>query len=282
MVVLKDSFRFNIGNFECLAISDGMLTMPDTPPKPVPGQYHEIHPGQLMDLLCLLIRTREHTVLLDTGLGAGGQPLGGKLLQNLKAEGVQPKDIDTVILSHGHGDHISGLTDAEFRPVFPNARYIMSKAEWEFWTSDTALNRLNLDDRARQMFRAAAQKNLIPIKDRLDLIDGETGIIAGIKLIRTPGHTPGHLVLVISSGAEQLICTGDLIHQPSHLGRPDLYDVFDIAPEQGHRTKIQMLSRLASPNVLVFSCHFPFPGLGHIVKKGDGWLWQPIEIKGKP
>jgi glyoxylase-like metal-dependent hydrolase (beta-lactamase superfamily II) len=281
MVALKDSFRFNIGNFECSVISDGMLTIPHTPPKPVPGRYHEIHAGQLLDVLCLLIRTGEHAILLDTGLGTGGQPLGGKLLHNLKAEGVLPKDIDTVILSHGHGDHISGLTDAQCRPVFPNARYVMLKTEWEFWMSDLELTRLNLDERARKMFLAAVQKNLIPIKDQLDLIDGETEIMAGIKFIMTPGHTPGHIMLSISSGTEQLLCTGDLIHLPSHLVRPDLYDVFDIAPEQGYHTKIQMLSRVVTPDVLIFASHFPFPGLGHIVKKGDGWLWQPIEIKGK-
>ncbi|MGD0794478.1 MAG: MBL fold metallo-hydrolase [Dehalococcoidales bacterium] len=281
MVVPGGSFRFKIGNFECSVISDGMLTMPDTLSQPVPGQYHIIRPGQLMDVLCLFIKTGERAILLDTGLGVGGQPLGGKLLHNLKAEGVLPRDIDTVILSHGHGDHISGLTDAEGRPVFPSARYIMSKAEWEFWTSDPELTRLNLNEGARQMFRAAVQKNLIPIKDRLDLIDGETGIIAGIEFIRAPGHTPGHIMLSISSGTEQLLCTSDLVHLPSHLRRPDLYDIFDIAPEQGHRTKIQMLSRVVTPDVLVFACHFPFPGLGHIVKKGGGWLWQPIEIKGK-
>jgi glyoxylase-like metal-dependent hydrolase (beta-lactamase superfamily II) len=279
MAVGKDTFRFKVGDFECLVVKDGVVTMPEKPFNAFPGQYHDIQPGLVLDLLCLVIRVGEHTILLDTGLGAAEYPVTGNLPHILKNEGIPPQQIDTVILSHGHGDHISGITDAEDRLVFPNARYVMSRAEWEFWMADPELIHHNLDEKARQMFSTAVKKNLIQIKDRFDIIEGESGSVAGIDLMITPGHTPGHMMLVISSGKEQLYCLGDLFHEPSDLLQPDLYDIFAIDPEQSHRTTIQVLSRLGASNPLVFNCHFPFPGLGHIVKKGDGWLWQPIEMK---
>lgn len=280
MQVPKDSFHFKVGNFECLAISDGTFPVPGAQPGQSFGQY-EMQPGQIMEVTGLFIRTPEHAVLIDTGWGVGVEPDAGKLLQNLQAAGIQRTEIDTVILSHGHGDHIGGNTDAEGRPVFPNARYIMCKEEWESWTSDPNLTHIDVEESVRQMFIEGVQKNLIPIKDQLDLIDGDTEIMPGIELIRAPGHTPGSIVMVMSSGTEQLLGAFDIFHQPLEIERPDLYDTFDISIEQASRTRIQILSRFGTTNPLVFASHFPFPGLGHIVQRGDAWSWQPIEIKDK-
>lgn len=277
MEVLKDSYRFKLGDFECVVISDRTSKVPDTQPKQSSSKY-DIQPGQ-NDIMCLFIRTEEHVVLIDTGLGVGVETNAGKLIQNLQAEGIDCKEIDTVILSHGHGDHIGGNTDAQGRPVFPNARYIMHKEEWEFWTSDPDLTQVNLPKSIKQTFLIAARKNLIPIRYQFKLIDDETEIIPGIELIRAPGHTPSNIVLVISSGAEQLFYVGDLFHQPSELAQPGFYLANDMLPEQARRTKAQILSQVVAPNALVFACHFPFPGLGYIVKKGNVWLWQPLKIK---
>jgi glyoxylase-like metal-dependent hydrolase (beta-lactamase superfamily II) len=280
MGALKESYRFNIGHFECLVINDGMLWIPGIENLNLPSQYY-IQPEQISTVLCLFIRTGEHSILIDTGCGAGQHSGVGKLLQNLQTEGIKCAEIDTVILSHGHGDHTGGNTDAEGRPVFPNARYIMCKEEWESWTSDPNLTHIDVEEDVRQMFIKEVQKNLIPIKDQLDLIDGDTEIMPGIELIRAPGHTPGSIVMVMSSGTEQLLGAFDIFHQPLEIERPDLYDTFDISIEQASRTRIQILSRFGTTNPLVFASHFPFPGLGHIVPRGDAWSWQPIEIKDK-
>ena len=280
MGALKESYRFNIGHFECLVINDGMLWIPGIENLNLPSQYY-VQPEKISTVLCLFIRTGEHSILIDTGCGVDEQSGVGKLLQNLKTEGIQCAEIDTVILSHGHGDHIGGNTDSEGRSVFPNARYIMCKEEWESWTSDPNLTHIDVEEPVRQMFIKGIQKNLIPIKDQLDLIDGDTEIMPGVELIRAPGHTPGSMVMVISSGAEQLLGAFDIFHQPIEIERPDLYDTFDISIEQASRTRIQILSRFGTTNPLVFASHFPFPGLGHIVPRGDAWSWQPIEIKDK-
>jgi len=170
MKVPKDSFPFKVGNFECLAISDGTFPVPGAQPGQSFGQY-EMQPGQIMEVTGLFIRTPEHAVLIDTGWGVGVEPDAGKLLQNLQAAGIQRTEIDTVILSHGHPDHIGGNTDAEGNPAFPNARYIMCRKEWEFWTSGPLLSQI--DERFKHTMLDAVQKNLIPIKDRFELIDDD-------------------------------------------------------------------------------------------------------------
>ena len=276
----KGIYPFKVGNFECMVISDGTIVMPDVKPKQSPEKYQRIHPGNLMDVMSLLVRTGEHNILFDTGVGVTELPAGGNLLQNLESAGIPCTEIDKVVVSHAHGDHICGIIDAEGKPVFPNARYIMFREEWECWMSDPSLSHLDLDEDTRKMFSAQLQSSLIPVKDRVELIDGDTEIVPGMKLIKAPGHTPGSIVLLLSSGNEQLLGPFDVIHQPSDLARPDLLDVFDMFAEQGSRTRMQILSQFIPANPLVFECHFPFPGLGHIVPKGDGWLWQPIDISG--
>ena len=149
-------YRFKVGTFECITVSDGTLTY--TPPMfPPPATFlftnapkelldqvlreHNLQPEQWVEwispYICVVIDTGKHRVLMDTGAGGLG-PNTGKLLQNLQAGGVTPRDIDTVILTHGHPDHIGGNTDAEGKLAFPNARFVMWKDEWDFWISDLA------------------------------------------------------------------------------------------------------------------------------------------------
>jgi glyoxylase-like metal-dependent hydrolase (beta-lactamase superfamily II) len=262
--MLKKNFPFKIGLFECQVLNDGAFKRPDEAPE------------DALEMQCLLIRTGKNTVLIDTGWGVGVGVHDGKLMQNLQAAGIQRTEIDTVILPHFHPDHVSGNTDAEGRAVFSNARYILHKKEWEFWTSDPDLTRMGED--LREEMVQSVKNSLIPIQDQVELVEDETEIVPGIEAIWTPGHTPGHIVLVISSGSEQLLCTGDLFHRKSEFERPDLRLPFDWDQEQAIQTRVQILSRFATNNPLVFVCHFPFPGLGHIVPKGNTWLWQPIDI----
>jgi glyoxylase-like metal-dependent hydrolase (beta-lactamase superfamily II) len=201
----------------------------------------------------------------------------GKLVQNLQSEGIDCKDIDMVIISHGHGDHISGITDNTGRIIFSNARFIMCKEEWEFWTSDPELKQLKVEESVRQMFCKTVQEHLMPIKDHLNLIDNETKIVPGIEVIKVPGHTPGNITVAISSNSEELLYTGDLFHHPLQLGEPDLHDIFDFEPEQASRMRIQMLNKVIKPNILVSASHFPFPGLGHIKPKDKTWVWEAIK-----
>lgn len=286
------SFLFQIGNFECILASDGTFAYPN------PAKFffvnasqerleqllreHNLDPEQWEQYVSpysgLLINTGQHRVLVDTGAGSLA-PTTGKLIPNLGAEGIAPKDVDTVILTHGHPDHIGGNVDAEGKPTFPNARYVMCKDEWEFWTSDLDLSPLKLGDWIPVILETA-RNNLPPIQGQLDLIEHETEIVPGIRAVPTPGHTPGHMAVAISSGGEQLLCIGDTPLHPINLEQPDWYAAVDLDPALIATTKRRLFDRAATEKAMVFGAHFPSPSLGHVIQKGEGWQWQPIETRG--
>jgi glyoxylase-like metal-dependent hydrolase (beta-lactamase superfamily II) len=285
MEVLKNSFPFKLGNFECLVIRDTVSPMdldqlfPNIKGKQMErllNQYH-IPPGETMDVMCLLLQTGQHMVLIDTGWGVSKQPDAGNLIPILQTNGIQPEGIDIVIISHGHPDHIGGNTDDNCKPLFPKARYIMLKKEWEFWTSIPDLKQI--EKRVQQEMHAFVRKNLIPIREQFTLVDEKTEILPGIKFIWAPGHSPYHCILNISSGTEQLLHSSDLIHHPLQIARPDCSIFGDFNPEQASDMRTQIISQAAKTNILVFACHFPFPGLGHVKRKGGLLVWQPINTK---
>ena len=286
-------YPFKVGAFECMAVCDGTLTY-KPPIFPTPAIFlfcnaprerleqalhqHNIQPEHwaewISPYICLLVNTGEHLVLVDTGAGSLG-PDTGRLLQNLEAEGIAPEDIDMVILTHCHPDHIGGNTLDNGKPAFPNARFAMWKDEWDFWTSEQAEEKL--DEHVREVLLGVVRKNLPPIQGRLDLIAHEGEILPGIHAIAAPGHTPGHMALGISSEGEQLLCISDTVLHPIHLEHPEWCAAVDFNPDQVVVTRRRILNRAANDKTLVLSFHLPFPGLGHIVEKGEAWQWQPIE-----
>jgi glyoxylase-like metal-dependent hydrolase (beta-lactamase superfamily II) len=195
-------------------------------------------------------------------------------MQNLQAAGIAPEDIEMVILTHCHPDHIGGNTFDESKLSFPNARYAMWQDEWDFWTSEEAEEKL--DEHVREVLLGAVRKNLPPIQDRLDLIEREREILPGIQAIAASGHTLGHMALAISSRGEELLYISDTVLHPIHLEQPEWCAAVDFAPDQVTATRRRIFNRAVAEEALVLAFHFPFPGLGHIVQKGEGWGWQPI------
>jgi glyoxylase-like metal-dependent hydrolase (beta-lactamase superfamily II) len=258
----EEVFRFEIGKFRCLAISDGTLT-DQSSGSSGPVQVHHLN--------CLFVDTGEHKVLVDTGCGDGFQATAGRLLRNLEAAGIDRGDIDTIIFTHGHLDHVGGACDASGAPVYPNARYLAAQKEWDCWVDRPEKSEL------QHMFFANARKNLLPVPESFDLIeDGITELLPGIRAIPAPGHTPGLVMLEITSGDSRLLCIGDIIHSPVEFDQPEYYALFDVAPEQAVRTRKKVLSDAAKSGTLVFACHFAFPGIGYIVKKGGVFGWQSL------
>jgi glyoxylase-like metal-dependent hydrolase (beta-lactamase superfamily II) len=286
-----ESYRFKVGTFECVIVRDGTHVYEH------PAQLLFANaPGEQLELVLrehglelaewtewaspysgLVVDTGQHKVLVDTGAG-GTIPVTGELIPNLKAAGISPEEIDTIILTHGHADHLGGNADDEGQPAFPNARYVMWKDEWEFWTADEPdLSSLPFPEPLIQLLIVVAHNNLRPLQDRFDLVDRETEIVPGIHILASPGHTPGHIAVLVSSGGEELLCPSDAALHPIHLEQPDWYSAVDLAPERALASRRRLLKRATAKKALVYAFHFDWPGLGHIVQKGDAWQWQPIE-----
>jgi len=278
-----------VGDFECMAISDGTFTY-EPPLIPPPATFlfanapkelleqalseHGIQSEQWVAFVspftCVMVNTGRHKVLVDTGAD-GLTPNTGRLLRNLHTVGIEAGEIDTVILTHGHDDHIGGNTDAKGKPAFPKARYVMWKEEWTFWTSEQPEALYKNED------FAFTRKNLLPIQDQIDLFDLEAEIVPGIHAVPAPGHTPGHMAVSVSSNGKQLLCIGDAFLHPIHIEHPEWHATHEVAPEQLMNTRHLLLNKSATEKALMLAFHFPFPGVGHVVRRGTGWQWQPIQ-----
>jgi glyoxylase-like metal-dependent hydrolase (beta-lactamase superfamily II) len=270
-------YRFEIGQFACLVISDGTLMTPIKHPeslaKKVPRYFPE-H-GQVMDMNLLVIRTGENTVLIDTGMGVGNEATAGKMLENLRAADVKPGEIDTVILTHCHVDHIGGNADNNGKPNFPNARYVIHKAEWDYWKPRLSLpkDKLNPHELIHIEFM---KRYLLPIMDKVDIISDKNEIVPGIGYLLAPGHTPGGMMLKIASGNKQLLCVGDLLHDIIEAEAPHAYAIWDVDSDRASITREKVIPELIAANTYIFSAHLAFPGLGYFIKKDKTWGWQPI------
>ena len=289
----SESYRFEVGSFECIAISDGTFTYPypsqnvfinffvNAPEERLKRvlRDHNLDPEHweeyVSPYICLVISKGQRHVLVDTGAGSFA-PTTGKLIPNLEAEGISPEDIDIVILTHGHPDHIGGIIDKEGNPAFPHARYVMWKDEWDFWTSEPNLDELKISDHGKGLLIKVAQDNLLPLRDRINLVSHETEIVPGICVISAPGHTPGHMVVEVISGSDQLLHISDTVLHPIHLEEPEWYSAVAINSHQVVETRSRILDIASKENVLTLASHFTFPGLGHVVLKEGRWQWQPI------
>jgi glyoxylase-like metal-dependent hydrolase (beta-lactamase superfamily II) len=287
------SFRFSLGDFDCNIVSDGTFTYPSPAQNAFINFFVNASPTHLKQALkrhnlnpatweayvspypCLLINTVQHLVLIDTGAGSLA-PTTGKLVPNLQAEEIQPTDIDRVILTHAHPDHIGGNIDKTGNPTFINARYVMWKDEWDFWTSEPTLEELTISDHGKEVLVKAAHDNLLPLRDRIELIRRETEIVPGIRCIPAPGHTPGHMVVEVISGSDQLLYISDTVLHPIHLEEPDWYSAVAINPHHVVETRRRILDMASKEDVLTLASHFTFPGLGHVSQKDGAWYWQPI------
>lgn len=279
----SDREPFSVGEIQCIAISDGTFSYPtgwffsNVSQEQLEGSLrdHDLPLNQVVSpYTCLLVNAGKEKILIDTGAD-GLAPTTGDLLKNLKAEGITPEEITTVVLTHAHPDHIGGVLDNEGKPAFRNARYVMSKTEWDFWTSAPDLSRTGLDDYIKALLIGSAQKNLPPLKAHIELIDGEKEVAPGVLAVPAPGHTPGHIALVISSAKEQLLHIADAVLHPMHLEHPAWRNIFDLSEDGAVTTRQWLLDRAAADHTNVLAYHFPFPGLGRVTTSGSAWRWEP-------
>jgi glyoxylase-like metal-dependent hydrolase (beta-lactamase superfamily II) len=278
--------RFNVGEIECVAVSDGTFSYPigwlfsNVPPEQVESTLRERNLPEThveSPYTCLVVKTGKHKVLVDTGAG-GLAPTTGDLLKNLEAEGIAPQEITQVVLTHGHPDHIGGVLDGSGQPAFPDAQYFMSRTEWDFWNDPSVLHDVAMDEHMKQMLVSCAQRNLLPLKGRIELVEGEKEIVPGVQAIPAPGHTPGHMALLIASSASgsgaQLLHLSDTVLNPLHMENPAWRSFFDLDAERAAMTRRRLLDRAAADRVNVLAYHFPFPGMGRVESTGHAWKWE--------
>lgn len=273
-----ETFRFSVGRFACIAIHDGDASYTanrffiNAPAEELDRalRAHGVDPMHIPSPYSgLVIDTGTQRVLVDTGAG-GLAPGTGRLRANLLTAGIAPETIDTVILTHGHPDHLGGTTDAAGNVVFRNARHVISRDEWAYWMSDAGG-----DDATIGPAVAFVRANLAPLAGQIDLLDPETEIVPGIRALAAPGHTPGQIALAVASEDEELLYISDAALHPIHLEFPDWYSDYDRDPPRAIATKRQLFAHAAARS-LVLAFHFaPFPSLGHAVACGAGWRWVP-------
>lgn len=278
-----------VGEFECTIVSDGSFEYLN------PGQAFFVNADrdELTTALerhgidaetwdtyvspypCLVVRTGDHTVLVDTGGGGIGEHTG-KLQTNLETVGVDAMDVDTVLLTHIHPDHVGG-TLADDDPAFPNARYLVPNAEYEFWLNDPDLSSLRLPDHIKEAMIACAEERVRPLTGVLDRIpDERTDVVPGVHTIPVPGHTPGHVAVEVRSGDETLLHLVDLVFLPIHIEHPEWYAAFDLDPETLVTSRRRLLRRASDESPLVMAHHFSAPGLGRVTSTRTGYEWEPL------
>jgi glyoxylase-like metal-dependent hydrolase (beta-lactamase superfamily II) len=224
----------------------------------------------------VLIKTENHRVLVDTGSGFSGQEeaTDGRLGMALRAAGIQPESIDVVILTHAHPDHLGGLVHyATQQPFFPNAEIVISDRELDFWTdSDVSLRLPDWMD----PFLPGIQSVLEAMDGRFRTISAGDEIVSGIRSIASPGHTQGHIAIALEARDRELLLVGDSITN-IHIDfeHPDWHLAFDLEPEVASRTRKHLLDMAATDGMLMLGYHFPFPGIGYALRRGDAWQWYP-------
>ncbi len=288
-------YRMMLGQFEITALFDGIVELDA-------GLLLNVSEKEVRELLsralidnphkiptpanAYLVNTGSKLVLIDAG---GGKAFGaalGHLSENLAAAGYKPEQVDAVLVTHLHGDHVGGLLNAEGKPAFPNAVVYLAKAEHDFWLTgaepkvpDAYKEHLK---QARQMARKIAEPYLA--LNRWKTFDNGSLPISGIKPIPIPGHTPGHTAYEIESAGQKFVIIGDTVHIAAvQFARPEAAVSFDFDPKQAVATHKALFRRLADGKTFVADMHIAFPGIGRLRSDGkNGYVWAPIEYSPLP
>lgn len=267
--------QITVGNIRCVVLADGQAMFGIDS---LMARFPQLEEFALRDALqntgedpdalstfynTLLIQTETRNILVDGGERSDRHASAGFTLMRLAEIGLTAADIDTVVITHAHGDHVIGLFDAESnQPVYTNAKYVIAQAEWEFWT-----------DPEKQ---AAVAPLLNQLKDRLTFVDFDADIAPGVRPISLPGHTVGHTGLMIQSDGDCLLHAVDIVHAQMQFAHPDWTIRFDTDPVQAHQTRVNLFNRLADEQVQTLFFHMPFPALGYVRRAASGFSWHPI------
>ena len=274
--------RVTVGDVEIISLSDGSLAFdlcnffPDIPEDSWQPYQDLLTPERQVqfNLACFLIRSEGKTILVDTGLGPkptdSPETPWGELMRDMEAHSVKPEEIDMVVMTHAHRDHVGWnlmSVGGGRRPTFPNAKYWMSKTDWE------VCHQPEVSDRFPN-----APECIWPLEELglLELLEGEQTLTGQLTSLPTPGHTPGHMSIVISSQGERALILGDVLHNPVQAHETGWVSRADMDPEQTRITRRSLMERLEQEGTLVAAVHMPAPGFGKIVRLEGRRYWQAL------
>jgi glyoxylase-like metal-dependent hydrolase (beta-lactamase superfamily II) len=282
-------FRFRLGEFECTAIWDGQLL------HPYEGIYPNADPHELsrlrnkyrlpkdnipLDLNVLVVNTGKELIIVDAGLGTTEKMFGagmGLMRDNLWTAGIDPDDIDLVLVTHLHPDHAFGIIGEGNVPTFKNAQLVVAKLEWDYWTDPA---KLELND-----FRAPWARGVIasvaPYRDRVVFVEEGQEIAHGVRMTMAAGHTVGHCAYIFESDGKILISLGDTAHHWVYeIIHPEwsFAPVYDTDPDEAIRSKRKLYKEIAEGNYKIMAYHFPWPGIGYIEKSDGAYEFFPDRV----
>lgn len=281
---------FQIGDVEILSLSDGEgvfphafdEVFPQTPAEEI-ERWRAVYPGMHATPTvpqarygAFLLRTPGAIVLVDTGFGTetGPYPQGGRLLADLASHGVMPADIDLVVFSHLHPDHVGQTFDAEGRPVFEHAAYAVAAADWTFFTDPA--NAASFPWIAPQAGRLSGPRPDGGAYDLRLLADGDE-VVPGVTVIAAPGHTPGHIALHVRSGGREAVLAGDAFFHPAQVACNEWVNSADADPATAVASRRRIVELVLDRDVALACCHFPAPAAGTVRTVDGAARWLPLE-----
>lgn len=277
-------YRYKLGDIEVTAIQDGFAR------RPLEGFVRNAELTQVQQAMqdaflptdalpisftTLVLNQNGRITLIDTGNGDMGAPTSGRWMANFRAAGFDPTQVQTVVISHFHGDHINGLRLKDGTAVFAKAEVMVPAGEWDFWMDDSRMSQ------APEAMKGAFQgvrRVFGPIAKDVKRFEAGKEVVPGLTSVAAPGHTPGHTAFFLSSGSGKLMVMSDVTNHPALFVRnPDWAAVFDMDAEQARATRRRMLDMAASERAQVAFYHAPFPATGHIAKDGNGFRFVPVQ-----
>jgi len=228
-----------------------------------------------------VVRLNGKLVLCDVGGGDQVQAfnpksvfVSGRMTANMKAAGIDPKDIETILISHFHPDHIFGLLEKKTNaPLYPSAEIIVPAVEYKWWTDPSLISRLPAGRRPL----AQRIQTVIPNWKNVLPVEGEDEVVPGIRLVSVPGHTPGHSAFHVSSGNAQLMISSDTAYVPALcVGHPSWHGAFDQNGPVAEASRRKLLDRVIADRTMICGSHFPWPGLAKIEKDGDSYMFTTV------
>jgi glyoxylase-like metal-dependent hydrolase (beta-lactamase superfamily II) len=291
--------RFRIGAAECTVVYDGIWEKAHDPAffsnasvaqtkkaLATAGLRTDFIP---IPIAALVVNVNGKLTLCDAGGGGQVQAYNpqsvftsGKMMLNLRSAGIDPRRIETILVSHFHPDHIFGLLQSRTNaPVFPNAEIIVPAAEYKWWTDPLLIDRL---PQARRRLARRIQA-VIPQWNNVLPVAGEDEVVPGIRFVNAPGHTAGHTAFHLSSGDQQLMIAGDAVYMPALVGRnPGWHGAYDQDAPTAEVSRRKLLDRVVADNIMIYGSHFPWPGVGRMAKDGAGFVFSlqhPSAQRGK-